>query len=917
METVSKSLFIIITFLAFTYSIRAQKTWTGIGGNGLWTTASNWSGNSVPTASDDITLDNTNVSGSYTVTIPANSAAVCGTIKIGYPGNTNTITLLFESKFVRGGGGNPAGLVFGNGGGSDIDFLIDNGGVFINASTATSGTNYIESAGLTDLVQVNSGGKFEQVTTESFKNPFPSTNITFKSGSTMEWNVRGSLAVSPDVSSYTFGNLVFASDSAGGTRTYSSPGGGGGTFIILNTWTIKSGVTLSPWGLDGIINNIDFSGSMSFGTAGVNVSISGNITTDAQFTTSNSLNSSLTLNGNSVQTISGTVPLTFNGATVFNNPFGFVLNNEVVVNSTLNLSNGKINTSDSGILTIGASGSITGANFVNYVNGPMQRIIASTAPTNISFPIGKGSAYRPIALTITQNSATPTAYKGEMFNSAPAERNLPSTLDLVSFVRHFKVTKGSGAGVTSVSITINYDTMHVDDGVRNSANLRVAKDDGVGNWIDLGGDASSANFVGSITSSIPFTSFSDFVLANNNGGANKLGGLPPTSPTLLSVSNNAGNVAINPELVWTKPVNASTFHLQLAEDSQFNSIVFDDSTLTDTVKTVGLLNNKTKYFWRVRAKNIIGTSPYSNSFSFTTIVAKPSTPTLSSPLNGAINQPVDIVLTWNTAIDASTYQVQVSTDSTFSTFVFNDSTISDTVKSVNALSNDIKYFWRVRSINAAGKSAISQIRNFTTIVASPSTANLISPLNNSKGQDTTVNLVWNKVKETDRYIVQLAIDSTFSSFIMNDLTVADTIKQISGLSGNTVYYWRVASVNISGISPFASVWNFTTKLITRVKGVRSGIPESYQLYQNYPNPFNPSTTISYDLPVESKVVLSVFNIIGQVVKELKNETEAPGTHKIFFNAGDLASGFYIYRISAKSTDGKNELNAVRKFVLLK
>ncbi len=117
MNKFSASFFVIVVFFFLTFPMLAQKTWTGIGGNGLWTTASNWSGNSVPTASDDIILDNTNVSGSYTVTIPVNSAAVCGTIKIGYPGNTNTITLLFESKFVRGGGGNPAGLVFGNGGG--------------------------------------------------------------------------------------------------------------------------------------------------------------------------------------------------------------------------------------------------------------------------------------------------------------------------------------------------------------------------------------------------------------------------------------------------------------------------------------------------------------------------------------------------------------------------------------------------------------------------------------------------------------------------------------------------------------------------------------------------------------------------------------------------------------------------------
>ncbi len=129
--------------------------------------------------------------------------------------------------------------------------------------------------------------------------------------------------------------------------------------------------------------------------------------------------------------------------------------------------------------------------------------------------------------------------------------------------------------------------MNVDDGVRNSVNLRVAKDDGAGNWIDLGGDASSANFVGSITSSVPFTTFSDFTLANNDGGNNKLGGTPPISPTLFSIPNGAGNVIVTPNLVWTKPINASTYRLQLAEDSQFNSITFEDSTLTILLRQLG------------------------------------------------------------------------------------------------------------------------------------------------------------------------------------------------------------------------------------------------------------------------------------------------------------------------------------------
>ncbi len=917
MKKLASPIFVTLSFLLFTFPTLAQKTWTGIGGNGLWTTASNWSGNSVPTTSDDIILDNTNVSGSYTVLIPENSSAVCRTIKISYPANTNTIALLFESKFVRGGGGNPAGFVFGNGGGNDIDFLIDDGGVFINASTATSGTNYIESAGVTDLVRVKNGGKFIQVTDRSFKNPFPSTNITFESGSIMEWNVRGTTVVSPDVSGYTFGNLVFASDSAGGTRTYASPGGGGGTFEVLNTWSVKPGVTLDPWGLDGIINNILFDGPMSFGTAGVNISISGSITTNAQFTTSNSPNSTLTLNGNSVQTISGTSPLSFNGATILNNPFGFVLNNEIIVNSSLTLSNGKINTSDSAPLTIGPRGSIIGTNFINFINGPMQRIVASSTPTNINFPIGKGSSYRPVALTITQNSAVPTTYKSELINTPPSERNLPSTLDLVSFVRHFKITKGSGADVISASIKINYDTMNVDDGVRNSSNLRIAKNDGAGNWIDLGGDATSANFVGNITSSIPFTSFGDFTLANNNGGTNKLGGHPPSSPLLLGVDNEAINVSITPTLMWNKPISSSNFHIQLATDSLFNSLIFEDSTLTDTTKLVGPLNNKKKYYWRVSAKNIIGTSPYSNTFNFTTIVAKPGVPQLSSPLTGIENQPTDLNLVWNKAADASEYYLQVSTDSLFSNFLIADSTIADTVKSLNSLQNNSKYFWRVGSINAAGKSAFSQTWNFKTIIAAPDIPSLIQPSNNALNLDTTVNIVWSKIYNASFYIVQLSVDSTFNSFILNDSSVTDTSKQISGLSSNTKYYWRVASRNLGGNSSTSPTWNFSTKILTSVDRLSGTLPKEYKLYQNYPNPFNPSTTIRYALPKDSKVILTVYNLIGQIVKELKNDIEPAGFHELNFNAGNLASGIYIYQITAVSSNGTNKLNDVKKFILLK
>jgi len=77
------------------------------------------------------------------------------------------------------------------------------------------------------------------------------------------------------------------------------------------------------------------------------------------------------------------------------------------------------------------------------------------------------------------------------------------------------------------------------------------------------------------------------------------------------------------------------------------------------------------------------------------------------------------------------------------------------------------------------------------------------------------------------------------------------------------------------------------------------IPESYDLYQNYPNPFNPTTTIAYDVPQEANVLLQIFDIRGQLVRQLRNESHAPGSYKIIWDARNelgipVVTGLYFY-----------------------
>ena len=91
----------------------------------------------------------------------------------------------------------------------------------------------------------------------------------------------------------------------------------------------------------------------------------------------------------------------------------------------------------------------------------------------------------------------------------------------------------------------------------------------------------------------------------------------------------------------------------------------------------------------------------------------------------------------------------------------------------------------------------------------------------------------------------------------------------------------------------------------------TGIAQVYALAQNYPNPFNPSTKIEFSLPKQSAVDLKVFNILGQEVATLVHATLNAGQHAVSFDARNLASGLYFYRISA------GEFSSVKKMMLLK
>lgn len=118
-------------------------------------------------------------------------------------------------------------------------------------------------------------------------------------------------------------------------------------------------------------------------------------------------------------------------------------------------------------------------------------------------------------------------------------------------------------------------------------------------------------------------------------------------------------------------------------------------------------------------------------------------------------------------------------------------------------------------------------------------------------------------------------------------------------------YWR-ASLNIHG-SPNSD------DIVTGVKNKpKDFLPSEFSLSQNYPNPFNPITTIKYQLPVNSRISLKVYDILGREVETLVNEVKDAGYYSVNFNAAKLSSGVYFYRIETNNGFAKT-----MKLVLLK
>jgi hypothetical protein len=187
------------------------------------------------------------------------------------------------------------------------------------------------------------------------------------------------------------------------------------------------------------------------------------------------------------------------------------------------------------------------------------------------------------------------------------------------------------------------------------------------------------------------------------------------SPPVLLINPSFGstNNPLEIDFMWRQTPGALSYRILVSLDTLFNNVIFIDSVFNDTTISVEGFSYATDYYWKVGAKDSNGVTNFSNVWRFETM-PRPIV-SLLSPMNDSVNTSLNMIFAWSKVPYASTYRIQLATDSNFINLVRNYSGITDSFKAIAGLNHLTRYFWRVGAKELSGPTYYSSYRAFNTM----------------------------------------------------------------------------------------------------------------------------------------------------------------------------------------------------------
>lgn len=422
---------------------------------------------------------------------------------------------------------------------------------------------------------------------------------------------------------------------------------------------------------------------------------------------------------------------------------------------------------------------------------------------------------------------------------------------------------------------------------------------------------------------------------------------------------------------YTFNVDASSGEISIA---WFNTTKVDITSKLFDIKFLYKGGTSAVSFTGTNELTDINSTPFSITFTDGSVSAFPTALTLSSEM-GAIGDTVSVNLTGTSLKDIGSMTLKINYDTSAAQYVsisndvvgftagsssgqvnlamfdatgatINDGVIANLKFIVKGGSTDLT-FDALSNVTDVPGNVLTTVFTKGKVSETPATFSLATVGTAINGAEVSVPLTAVSISNLASFTIHIAYDTTVVSYVRLDNLVSGTASEGTANGVLNIAWFSTTPVNITNgkFADVVFVYNggsqstaltltadqFTDlnganipvnlvsgsiSVVTGIKDVNNKIPDNYELSQNYPNPFNPSTTINFALKVSSQVSINIYNNLGQRVAQLVNGSFAAGFKSIQFNASNLASGIYFYRIIAKGVDG-SQFQQSKKMILMK